>query len=522
MKITKPSLILFIFLATSFSSLFADERRPITIGSKLFSESYILAEMIAVILEEKYDLKVDRKISLGGTKINFEALNGRSIDIYPDYTGTGYVMILKRKDIGTPEEVYKKVSTIFKNDYGIIWSKPLGFNNTYALAIRSDDPRLSVFNKISEISPISNQFRIAAAYEFMEREDGYQNFAKTYELKFKPINIKSVEAGLMYNAIKSQEVDFIVAYSTDGRIKANNLKLLEDDRRFFPPYSAAYLTTKEAIEEFPEILEAFKILEGTIDENTMAALNYEVDELKRDSRIVATNFLIRRGIISGEETSSKDQKSFLGFMKAKKTYFQKILGEHILLTLVALFIAIIIAIPLGIAMTRYKFLAKTLFPIVNTVQTIPSLALLGFLVPFLGIGFTPAVFALFLYSLLPLVRNTYEGIKGVDRKFVEVSRGIGLTPLQILVKVEIPLALPIILAGLRTAAVIVVGTATLAALVGAGGLGDPIFRGVATVNSNLIFLGAIPSAVLAIIMDKLIGFIESYFVSPGLKLMSKR
>ena len=173
-------------------------------------------------------------------------------------------------------------------------------------------------------------------------------------------------------------------------------------------------------------------------------------------------------------------------------------------------------------MTRFNGLAKVLFPIVNTVQTIPSLALLGFLVPFLGIGFTPAVFALFLYSLLPLVRNTFEGIKSIDEKYIEVSKGIGLTPWQVLTKVEIPLALPIIIAGLKTASVIVVGTATLAALVGAGGLGDPIFRGVATVNSNLIFLGAIPSAGLAILMDKLISLLEGVLVSPGLRLNKKR
>lgn len=477
--------------------------------------------MIAILLEQKFNLKVDRKINLGGTKINFEALNGRSTDIYPDYTGTGYVMILKKKDIGSPDKVYENVSREFKDRFGIIWSKPLGFNNTYALSIRSNDPKLASFNKISEIVSVSSQFKIAAPYEFMEREDGYKNFANAYRLEFKPLNIKSVEAGLMYNAVINKEVDFIVAYSTDGRIKANNLKVLEDDLSFFPPYSAAYLTTKEAVEEFPEILQAFKLLEGKITEKQMAALNYEVDQKKRDSGLVAREFLASRGLIAAFEKKSK-AGSLGEFFKSKKVYFQKILGEHIILSLTAIFLAIIVAIPLGIAMTRFNGLAKVLFPIVNTVQTIPSLALLGFLVPFLGIGFTPAVFALFLYSLLPLVRNTFEGIKSIDEKYIEVSKGIGLTPWQVLTKVEIPLALPIIIAGLKTASVIVVGTATLAALVGAGGLGDPIFRGVATVNSNLIFLGAIPSAGLAILMDKLISLLEGVLVSPGLRLNKKR
>lgn len=515
------ALNLFLILLLLSTGLFAKDRRPVVIGSKIFSESYILAEMMAILLEDKFNLKVDRKISLGGTKINFEALNNRSIDIYPDYTGTGYVMILKNKDLGSPTEIYNRVSKQFLDQFGIVWSKPLGFNNTYALAVRGDDPKLSSFNKISDVVDITNQFKIAAPYEFMEREDGFKNFSSTYGLKFKPLNIKSVEAGLMYNAIMNQEVDFIVAYSTDGRIKAHQLKLLKDDLFFFPPYDASYLTTKEAVEEFPEILQAFKLLEGSITEKEMTNLNYEVDQRKRDSGVVAREFLESRGLITVTSRSGT-KGGFIAFFNAKKDYFRKILSEHIVLTFTALFFAILIAIPTGIAMTRFRWLKKLLFPIVNTVQTIPSLALLGFLVPFLGIGFIPAVFSLFLYSLLPLIRNTYEGIKGIDRKYIEVSQGMGLTPLQILLKVEIPLALPIIMAGLRTAAVIVVGTATLAALVGAGGLGDPIFRGVATVNSNLIFLGAIPAALLAIVMDKLIGFAESFFVSPGLKLISKR
>ena len=180
--------------------------------------------------------------------------------------------------------------------------------------------------------------------------------------------------------------------------------------------------------------------------------------------------------------------------------------------------ALLVSIPTGVALTRFPKLSKLVFPIINTVQTIPSLALLGFLIPLMGIGYLPAVIALFLYSLLPLIRNTYSGIEGVNSNYIEASRGLGLTPMQILFKVEIPLAMPIILAGVRTASVIVIGTATLAALVGAGGLGEPIFRGVATVNGNLILLGAIPSAILAIVVDKFWEVLEKKLVSPGIRL----
>ena len=180
----------------------------------------------------------------------------------------------------------------------------------------------------------------------------------------------------------------------------------------------------------------------------------------------------------------------------------------------------LVSLPIGVLLTRYKSLEKAIFPVVNTIQTIPSLALLGFLIPFMGIGFAPALLSLFLYSLLPLIRNTYTGIIGVDNSYIEASRGMGLNNMQILLKVEIPLALPIIMAGVRTATVIVIGTATITALIGAGGLGDPIFRGIATVNSNLILMGAIPAALLAIIADKFIGVLEFFFVSEGLKLDS--
>lgn len=510
--------ILCLSLFFSFSS-FALE--PIIIGSKAFSESIINAEMLGQLLESKGQA-VTRKLSLGGTKVAFDALNHGGIHVYPDYTGTGYIMILKKNGERDPDKVHDIVSRDFLDKFDIKWSKSLGFNNTYALTKRRDDKKLSFAKTISDVSGKLQNTKLGAPYEFMERLDGYKGLAKTYNLNFAAENLTSLNAGLMYNAIKDKQVDMIVSYSTDGRIKAFNLEILKDDKNYFPPYQPAFLVKSNTFIKYPLLKESIESLEGIISEEEMVEMNDQVDRLKQQPKLVARNFLIKKGLLKGVQTKKQKEQSFLSFMVSRKAELFKLLGEHLLLSFVAIFFALLVSVPTGVLLTRKKKAAQIVFPIVNTIQTIPSLALLGFLIPLLGIGFAPAALALFLYSLLPLVRNTYEGIKAVDRNFVEASKGIGLTNFQILFRVEIPLALPIILAGLRTATVIVIGTATLAALIGAGGLGDPIFRGVATVNSNLILLGAIPSALLAIAADKMIGVVGNLFISKGIKLKFER
>lgn len=505
--------ILKLFLFISFSS---HSIAQVKIGSKIFGESMIISEMVAQLLENNYDLKVERKLGLGGTKVVFDALTTGGIDIYPEYTGTGYIMILKENTLKDPDQVYARVQEQFTSLYKLKWSKPLGFNNTYAVVVRNSDTKFREITKLSQLSGKKLNFKLASPHEFMERKDGFSSLVKAYDLRFDPANIASMQAGLMYSAIKKESVDLIMAYSTDGRIGAFNLKPLEDDLSFFPPYQVALLASEDALKKYPAIQEVMEILAGQISETEMIQMNDQVDRLKRDIPKVASNFLVSKGLIQGEVKKFKEEGLWAFFMN-RLPYLKKLFIEHMLLSLGALFIACLISIPLGVLLTRKEHLSRYIFPVVNTIQTIPSIALLGFMIPLLGIGYLPALIALFLYSLLPLLRNTYEGIKGVDNTYIEASRGMGLSSMQILRYVEIPLALPVILAGLRTAAVIVVGTATLAAMVGAGGFGDPIFKGVATVNTRLIFLGAIPAALLAIIIDKLLGFVERTVVSPGLR-----
>jgi osmoprotectant transport system permease protein len=192
--------------------------------------------------------------------------------------------------------------------------------------------------------------------------------------------------------------------------------------------------------------------------------------------------------------------------------------QHIELVLISMAIAIIVSIPLGVAITRLPYLKTWILGGAGILQTIPSLALLGFMIPIFGIGMKTAIAALFLYSLLPIVRNTYTGIQDVDRSIIESAQGMGLTNLQILFKVELPLALSVIMAGIRTATVINVGTATLAAFIGAGGLGDFIFLGITRNIDALVLLGALPAAVLALVLDFLLGFMEQLTKPRGLKI----
>ncbi|MAF77885.1 MAG: hypothetical protein CME60_06955 [Halobacteriovoraceae bacterium] len=516
--------ILFVLSNLSFAQK-SDDITPIKVGSKIFTEGQILGEMMTLVLNEKLDHPATAQLNFGGTKVVFDALLGGDIDIYPEYTGTGYVFILKKENlIRDPERIYKEVALAYKERYQILWSPPMGFNNSYALVVRKDDPRFSGISKLSQLPKDLRPFRYASPHEFMERTDGFRSFKDFYQFQFDPSQIMGMDAGLMYSALKEKQVDMIMAYATDGRIEAYHLKTIKDDLHFFPPYWAAWNFKEKTLKKYPILKEATELFHNLISEEEMIQMNAAVDEYKRSPKEVARNFLIKKGILTGKVNtkSSHSKRGVLEFLYQKRFYLYKIMKEHIQLSSLSLFLAILISLPLGILLTRYQKISGPVFAVINTLQTIPSLALLGLLIPLTGIGFVPAITALFLYCLLPLIRNTYTGIQGVDSKYIEASKGMGLTSFQILKTVEIPLALPVILAGVRTSSVIVIGTATLAALVGAGGLGEPIFRGVATINSSLILLGAIPSALLAILVDKALSLAERKLISKGLQLQEKR
>lgn len=492
----KLSLLLFLILVLSLPA----KTQEISIGSKLHPESRLLAEIMAQMIEQNTDLKVRRRFGLGGTLICFKALETGEIAIYPEYTGTVFTAILKQNPEGlTAKEIYHITQDKLVDKYGIIAEKPFGFNNTYALATRPE-------TGLTKISDLANRTDLNYGFsnEFIARQDGFQGLNAFYNLGLE--TPRGMDHGLAYKALSDGSIDVTDAYSTDGRLESYNFVLLKDDRKFFPPYDAIPLVRADIQNAYPGLRAIFAKLAGLIDEKKMQQLNYryEVDQVPLTE--VASDFLNSAGLSTATVSSHK------------LSTLTRQLFEHIRLTLIATLLAVIIALPLGIYIHGKRRTSAVFLSVAGIFQTIPSLALLGFMIPLFGIGFVPAIIALFLYALLPVLRNTYTGLASTDPLLIEAGRAMGMTPLQLLLKVRLPLAASTIMAGIRTALTINIGTATLAAFIGAGGLGESIITGIALNDNAMILRGAIPAALLAIIAELLMAQIEKAVRPKGVQL----
>ncbi|MFJ7725794.1 glycine betaine ABC transporter substrate-binding protein [Neobacillus sp. NPDC097160] len=274
---------------------FANAEDKIIIGSKNFSESMILGNMLADIIENKTDIQVERKLNLGGTQVAFSAIKNGDIDLYVEYTGTGLVNILNQPPESDPDKVYDYVQREFKQKYNIELLKPLGFNNTYALAVRQDTANEYGLNTISDLAKVSGNLIMGPTIEFPNREDGLIGLSKTYNMEFK--DVKAVDGGLRYTALKNHKSDVIDAFSTDGLLEAFKLKVLKDDQNFFPPYYAVPIIKEETLKEHPELKKAINTLSGKLSDEKMRELNYKVDSLKQSPAKVAKEFLEKEGLL---------------------------------------------------------------------------------------------------------------------------------------------------------------------------------------------------------------------------------
>ncbi len=261
----------------------------IIIGSKNFTEQVILGEILAQHIENHTKLKVDRRFNLGGTFIAHEAVKAGKIAGYVEYTGTSFTTILKEKPISNPETVYKKVKEYYDQKLKLAVMKPLGFENTFAMIIRGEDAKKWQIKSLSEISKYSPQMQAGFGYEFLERADGYSGLSKTYNLKF--VNIKQMELGLMYQALKEKQVDFIAANSTDGLIPALNLVILEDDKKYFPPYQAVPIFNQEILQKYPQLTNTINQLGGKISTTAIQKMNYQVDNQSQPVGKVVSEWL---------------------------------------------------------------------------------------------------------------------------------------------------------------------------------------------------------------------------------------
>ena len=453
----------------------------IRVGSKSFGESYLLAELAAQRLESE-GFRVERKTGLGGTLIAFEALQHGAIDLYPEYTGTLSRVILKEPALsGGRLEVALA-------QRGLQLVAPFGFNNGYAIAVPEQLARELSLEKISDLAAHPD-LRAAFSLEFLNREDGWPALQVHYGL---PQLASGIEHALAYPALDSGRLDITDAYTTDGQLETFSLRLLRDDRRFFPAYDAVLLARTDLP---PAAGDALSRLGGIIDDVTMRRLNRRVSEEQLSPAQVAAEFLESRGLAGDADDAGASTAAAAGPGSGK---ILRNTLTHLKLTGIALGLACLVALPAALLLYRRPRIARGLLYATGLVQTVPSLALLALLIPLVGLGQLPAVIALFLYSLLPVVRNTLAGLFGVDPLLKQVATGMGLTPSQQLLRVELPLAMPMIMAGIRTAAVISIGTATLAAFVGAGGLGEPIITGLTLNDHRLILAGAVPAVLLAL------------------------
>ena len=487
----RPLLISLLLLVSTVVTVPAD---LIIIGSKKFTESYVLAEIAKRSLENA-GIKADQRQGMGGTIILWEALRGGGIDVYPEYTGTIAEEVLKQPG-GSTTQIRNALSA-----QGIGMTDDLGFNNTYALVMRRDHANQLAIRTISDLRA-HPELKFGLTHEFLERHDGWQPLSARYQLA--PTQILGVDHALGYSALAKGEIDVKDAYSTDAKIGDYGLVTLIDDLEFFPQYKAVFLYRKTLS---PEAAHALNDLSNSIDEARMIRLNSEAERTKNYAAAAQQFFGTTEGasVFVSETLRSK---------------LLRWITRHLELAGISLLLAIAIGLPLGIIASRGGPIGHAILGITGVIQTIPSLALLALLVPlpFFGISARTAIVALFLYGLLPIVRNTASGLQDIPKPLRESAIALGLTAGQRLRKIFLPLASRSILSGIKTSAVINIGTATLAALIGAGGLGEPIISGLNLNDHVTILEGAIPAALLALLVQFLFDLLDRVLIPRGLRL----
>jgi len=458
---------------------YAAEVSAITIGSKNFNESYILSEVAAQLLESE-GFEVTRKFGLGGTLICYDALRNAEIDLYVEYTGTLGTAILKLAGDFDRERLNAELEPA-----GIVMSTPLGFNNTYAIVVREAMAEQLGLSRIGDL--VGQDLRLVFSHEFLEREDGWPLLSRAYGLQ---AQASGIEHGLSYQAMNESAIDVTDAYSTDGELVRYGLRVLDDDLGFFPSYFAAPLIRQDLPEKAKM---ALRRLGNQIDDATMQAMNAAVVFEGQTAAQVAARFLAERKLGGEFEVDTTDSGLWQELVKHTL--------RHLQLTFVALGLAIVVGVGVSLLVYRKPRLSSAIIYACGLMQTIPSIALLALMIPLFGIGVLPAIIALFLYSLLPILRNAVTALTNQDPVLMRVAESLGLSEREQLKFVRVPLSLASIFAGIKTAAVISIGTATLAAFIGAGGLGEPIVKGLALNSPELILQGAIPAAVLALLTE---------------------
>lgn len=475
----------------------------VRVGSKRFTESYILGELLVQTIE-RHGGRASHRQGLGDTAIVLGALESGNVDLYPEYTGTIAREILRLDRVPPLDDLNRLLAA-----RGLVAAFPLGFKNDYALAMRAERARALGIATISDLTRHPD-LKIGLSHEFLGRADGWAGLRAFYDLPFsRPPGFDNAVA---HQALANASLDLIDVYTTDAKIRRYDLTVLDDDRQFFPRYDAVILARSDLPTRAPRAWQALAGLEGRFDEATMQALNGEAELNNKRFARVAADYLdaADRGQHIREAMAAGGIDNAAAPIPAWRRFLARLFGddlarltaEHLFLVIGSVAASVLVGLPIGVAAARHPALARPLLALVGMIQTIPSLALLAFLIPLTGqIGVIPAFIALVLYALLPIVRNTHAGLIQVRQGVKEAGRSLGLTRGQVLRLVELPMAAPTILAGVKTSAVINVGTATIAAFIGAGGFGERIVTGLALNDHATLLAGAVPAAALALLIE---------------------
>lgn len=461
------------------------------IGSKRFTESYVLGE---ILTQTAAPLGPAEHVpGLGNTAIVFAALKNGSIDAYPDYLGTiaAEILHLPAAVAANPDQaaLLADVNRALA-PFGLAAGVPLGFEDTYALAMREADAEREHIRTLADLTA-HPALRLGLSHEFIGRADGWPAIAAHYGLQQQPIGL---DHGVAYDALRAGQIDVIDIYSTDAKIRREHLRVLDDTAHVFPRYDAVLLYRADIPQRHPAQWKAIAALAGRIQRDDMVAMNASVELEGKSFSQVARQFLAGRG-------NAPTDVSARAFFSQLTDGLGRLTRRHLALVAISTSVAVLLGVPLGLAAAR-RPIKQPILAVMGVLQTIPSLALLAMLIPIVGsIGMVPALIALALYALLPIVRNTIVGLEQVPDGLRDAALALGFTPAQRTRVVDLPLALPVILAGIKTAAIISVGTATIAAFIGAGGYGERIATGLALNDSATLLAGAIPAAVLALLVQ---------------------
>ncbi len=491
------------------TQVLAQSDTPLRVGSKRFTESYILAEILAQTAAPHLKKPPQLRQGLGNTAIVFEALRAGQIDLYADYSGTISLEILKSATPLTLQQMNAALAPM-----GLGAAIPLGFNNGYALAMRSAQAKSLSLKTLSQLAR-QPQLKPGLSNEFIGRADGWPGLAARYGLPQKPT---ALDHGLAYDALGAAQVDLIDIYTTDAKIDHLGLAVLQDDKAYFPRYDALVLYRLDVPTRHPQAWAALQGLEGRIKEADMIAMNaraelkgvaFDVIALAQLQAAQAQVQAMRTSPQTSPTAQPADTASrgFIGKLLAPD--LPRLVGQHLMLVFVCVALAVLVGVPLAVLVFPHPRTRAVVLGVTGLLQTVPSIALLAMLISILGvIGTVPALVALTLYALLPVMRNTTTGLLEVRSGLTDAATALGMTAAQRLRHIELPLALPTLVAGVRTATAIAIGTATIAAFVGAGGLGERIVTGLALNDRDLLLAGAIPAALLALASEGLFEWLE--------------